>query len=86
MAYLKDVLQLAIGGAFAIWIFGNIAKKAGYSRLLAFAMLVPLLNIGVLIWFANSEWPIERSLMRLRLGEPDLTNDSDEGWWPSRSK
>ncbi len=70
--YLKAALQLLIAIAFGIWIFGAIAKKAGYSRWLGFMMLVPVLNIGVLIWFAFTEWPIETAVMRLRHGEPEV--------------
>jgi hypothetical protein len=70
-SYWKEILQGTIAVIFAIWIFGTIAKKAGYSRWFGLAMLVPLLNIGMLIWFANTEWPIQTSLVRLCCGEPE---------------
>ena len=77
--YLRPIVQFVVAVTFAIWIFGAIAKKAGYSRWLGFAMLIPLLNIGTLIWFAYSEWPIETSLHRLRNGE----TESDAAIWRS---
>ena len=64
-------IRLIISLAFAIWIFGAIAKKAGYPRFMGLWMLLPIVNIGVLIWFAYTEWPIEIERARLRTGEPE---------------
>lgn len=72
--YLQLIVQLALSVIFAIWIFGAIARKAGYPRYIGFWMLVPLVNLGVLIWFANTEWPIESKLVRLSHGEPKAAN------------
>jgi hypothetical protein len=40
-------------------IFGAIFGKAGYSGWLGLLMLVPLVNIVTLLWFATAHWPIE---------------------------
>lgn len=42
-----------------IFVYGPIAKKAGFSKWWSIALIVPLLNI-ILIWvFAFIKWPIE---------------------------
>ena len=64
------IIQAVVVSVFWAWIFSRIAKKAGYPRWLGFAMLVPALNIGMLIWFSFTEWPIETAVVRLEAGEP----------------
>lgn len=53
----------------AIW--AKIFEKAGYNPWYCLIMIVPLLNIIVLIWFAFSRWPISESIDKLnrRLSE-----------------
>jgi ABC-type spermidine/putrescine transport system permease subunit II len=60
---IAAVLVVAMLKAYA-----NIFGKAGYSRWLCLTMLVPLVNIGVLLWFGFSKWPAETELERLRAG------------------
>ncbi len=40
-------------------IFGAIFRKAGYSGWLGLLMLVPLVNLVLLVWFATTTWPLE---------------------------
>ncbi len=40
-------------------IFGAIFRKAGYSGWLGLLMLVPVVNLCVLVWFATTTWPLE---------------------------
>lgn len=44
----------------------RIAEKAGFSGAASLLMLIPLVNVIVLIYFAFTEWPIERSLREAR--------------------
>jgi hypothetical protein len=57
-----------IAGAiiFAIFLWGTIFRKAGYSFWLSLLMFVPLANFIWLLIFAFSEWPIHRELNQLR--------------------
>lgn len=41
-----------------IWV--RILGKTGYNQWLGLLMLIPLVNVGILIWLAFSEWPLER--------------------------
>ena len=70
-SYLKGAVELIAAIWFTFWIFGGIARKAGYSRWLGLWMLLPLANIVVLVWFAYTEWPIENALVRIGHGEPE---------------
>lgn len=45
---------------FFVWIYGRILHKAGYSGWLALLMLIPLVNIILILWFAFATWPVER--------------------------
>lgn len=57
------IVELTVLAAlFAVWIGGNIVRKAGYSRWWSLLLLVPIVNL-VLIWlFAFSSWPaLERA-------------------------
>jgi hypothetical protein len=40
-------------------IFGTIFRKAGYSGWLGLLMAIPIVNLGALLWFATSTWPLE---------------------------
>jgi hypothetical protein len=46
--------------------FAKLFQKTGRSGWWGLCMLVPLVNLAVLLWFANSKWPIEVELERLR--------------------
>jgi len=55
---------------FLIWamLMVLIFRKAGYSGLQIVLLFVPVVNVILFIWFALTEWPIQRELERLRLG------------------
>ena len=40
-------------------LFGAIFRKAGYSPVLGLLMLIPVVNLCTLVWFATTKWPIE---------------------------
>ena len=46
--------------AFPLFVLGRIFSKAGYSRWLGLTMIVPLVNLIVLVWFAFADWPATR--------------------------
>ena len=75
----KLLLTLAILAAIVGFGF-VLSRKAGYnigkSVLLAIGMLVPLVNLGILIYFASTTWPIQEELASLR-GKPDARNEDD---------
>ena len=55
-------LGLIVWMVFMVLIF----KKAGYSGLQTILLFVPLVNVIVFIWFALTEWPIEKELKSLK--------------------
>jgi hypothetical protein len=62
-------LSLVIMGCFvalAIWPAWRIVAKTGNAGVMSLALLVPVVNIIMILYFAFSEWPIERELKRLR--------------------
>ena len=63
IAGMLCVLVLGLGMiVLAIFIWGNIFSKAGYSFWFCLLMFVPLANLIWLIIFAFSYWPIQREL------------------------
>lgn len=53
---------------FIVWVvlMVLIFKKAGYSGLQIILLFIPLINVIVFIWFALTEWPIEKELKELK--------------------
>jgi hypothetical protein len=49
--------------AFAFWKF---LSKAGLTPAVALLMLVPVVNLGVAVWAAFTEWPALKEVARLR--------------------
>jgi hypothetical protein len=49
--------------AIALWQF---LKKAGLTPVVALLMLVPVVNLGVALWAAFTEWPVLREVARLK--------------------
>ncbi len=54
----------AMIGLVAAW--WKISTNAGHPGPLSFTMLVPLVNLGVLLWFAFSTRPVERQAVQAR--------------------
>lgn len=44
----------------------RICSKAGYPGVLSLCLCIPLVNLFFILFFAFSEWPIERELRELR--------------------
>lgn len=49
--------------AFAFWKF---LSKVGLTPAVALLMLVPVVNLGVALWVAFTEWPALREVARLK--------------------
>jgi len=49
--------------AIALWRF---LSKAGLTPAVALLMLVPVINLGVVLWAAFTEWPALREVARLK--------------------
>jgi hypothetical protein len=43
-----------------IWPICRVAGKAGYSNAWGLLVLIPLVNVIALCFFAYAEWPVER--------------------------
>ncbi len=53
------IVFLAVG-IFFLYLYSRIFSKAGYSPWLCLLMIVPLVNLILIIWFAFAEWPVSR--------------------------
>lgn len=47
-------------------VFWKVFERTGRSGVLGLLMLVPIVNLGVMLWLAFAEWPIEREIGRLK--------------------
>ena len=63
----KIIIWLVSWVVCSFFVFGAIARKAGYPRWYGIGMTVPLVNVFVLFWFAFATWPIEYKLLELQL-------------------
>jgi len=57
---------------FIVWavLMVLIFKKAGYSGIQIILLFIPLVNVIAFIWFAVTEWPIEKELRQLKSKSP----------------
>jgi hypothetical protein len=68
----QTVVSMALSATFSamevvplilpLFVFSRIFSKAGYSGLLSLLLYIPLVNVIVLVYFAYTEWPIEKQL------------------------
>ncbi len=62
LVLLPVAITLIFGCTMAIALvacFWRIIDRSGRPGPLALLMLIPLVNIGVMLWAAFGEWPIE---------------------------
>lgn len=52
----------------AVW--WKLIGKTGHNGALALFLLVPLANLGLVIFLAFSEWPLERRVRELETAQP----------------
>ena len=57
---VPELIVVAALIAFAYFVTGRIAAKAGLSQWLGLLTLVPILNVILICWFAFAEWPVLR--------------------------
>ena len=55
---------------FVLWVFLMVLifRKAGYSGVQIVLLFIPGVNVIAFIWFALTEWPIQKELARLKTG------------------
>ena len=67
LCYFIFIVLLIAG---AIFVYYKIVQRTGYSGWMALLMFVPLVNFGLLLYLAFSDWPLqlENRELRARLG------------------
>jgi len=60
---------IIVGALFWTVLAVLVMRKAGYAGWHGLLFLVPLVNIGLFVWFALTEWPIQKELRLLRIHE-----------------
>jgi hypothetical protein len=53
--------------AVVVFAFWQLFRKAGYHGALSLLMLVPVVNVGMLLFLALSEWPAHKELAAWRM-------------------
>jgi hypothetical protein len=75
---MEAILGLLILAAI-VGVWFAFARKAGYETgkavLMGIGMLVPLVNLGILIYFVFGTWPIQTELASLRAKTGVVTAD-----------
>ena len=59
---LAEIVIITVIVLLPLFVFSRIFSKAGYSGLLSLLLYIPLVNVIVLVYFAYTEWPIEKQL------------------------
>jgi hypothetical protein len=61
-----------LGSVIQALIFGSIFRKAGYTGWLGLLMVVPIVNLVTLFWFASATWPLEMGYMGHEKSKADV--------------
>lgn len=59
-------VSLLVSAVIAVLVYGQIAKRAGFSRWLGLVMCVPVLGVLAPVVFACVRWPVERRTVASR--------------------
>ena len=53
---------------FIVWVFLTVLifRKAGYSGAQIILLFVPVVNLVLFVWFALTEWPIQKELREVK--------------------
>ena len=54
------LIILAVVLAVVLYPWSKIFRKAGYTGWLCVLLIIPLVNLVTLWWFALAQWPIEK--------------------------
>ena len=54
---LAELIILLLVGLLLVWPFWRIFARAGFPGFLAFGMLLPLVNLGLILFLAFADWP-----------------------------
>jgi bacteriorhodopsin len=55
-----------LGFLVLAFLLALVFRKAGYSGFQIILLFVPIVNIAVFVWFALTEWPIQKELRELK--------------------
>ena len=62
MGPVEGLIVILLAVLITIVPFWRIFSKAGYSGWLSILMLIPLVNLILLFYFAFAKWPIQREI------------------------
>lgn len=54
------LIILAVVLAVVLYPWSKIFRKAGYTGWLCLLIIIPLVNLLTLWWFALAQWPVEK--------------------------
>jgi hypothetical protein len=54
---LVVLLVLLLGMSLSLWVAVRVARKAGFSGWWSLTLIIPLVNLLVIYWFAYVSWP-----------------------------
>jgi hypothetical protein len=66
LTFLAGIVALAAFGGFWFLVFQKAGYERGKSALMAIGLFIPLVNLGILIYFMSTTWPTQAELASLR--------------------
>jgi hypothetical protein len=73
---LGGIVVLAAIAGFWFLVFRKAGYERGNSALMAIGMFIPLVNVGIAIYFVSTTWPTESLLSALR-GQAGVGTEDD---------
>jgi hypothetical protein len=74
MGDLGVIFVLGTVAVIAVWTTMTIVEKTGNNQLLGLLAFVPVVNVGLVVWLAFSEWPVHTEMKRLKVELATLRN------------
>jgi len=76
LTMLGGVLAIAAYGGFWFTVFRKAGYESGSSVLMTIGMFIPLVNLGIAIYFVSTVWPVQSTLSVMR-GQVGLATEAD---------
>ncbi len=76
LTMLGGVLSIAAYDGFWFAVFRKAGYESGSSMLMTIGMFIPLVNLGIAIYFVSTVWPVQSTLSVMR-GQVGLATEAD---------
>jgi len=74
--FFAGIVVIVAFGGFWFLVFRKAGYESGTSLLMTIGMFIPLVNVGIAIYFVSTTWPVE-GLVRASRGQAGIGSEDD---------